>query len=175
MARDGQSRRLVTLHSKPRKYVARPRRKIFPHRRRIVLGIVSQIEAAKADAFAISRPVHDQACDAARDQIGYTLEVLNLLGDIETLEENHGRHFACTALRVGVNIDCGKARAFMCDFDVLQTWPLDVFGGVAKTSDAAHIGFEPILTLWLQEALADMIVRARALQILCAARRVAIV
>ena len=56
---------------------------------------------------------------------------------------------------------------------MLQARPLDVFRRVAETIDAAHIGVVAFLALRLQEALADMIVRAGALQILRAAGRVA--
>src|SRR5262245_10756382 len=148
--------------------------KIVPYRSRIVLGIVSQIEVAKADAFAIPRSIHYQARNAAGDQIGHALQVLNLLGDIETIEENHVWHFARAVLRLGMNIDRRKARAFICDLDVLEPRPLGDFGGVPKACDPSHVGVEPTLVLRLQETFADVIVRARALQILCAACGIAI-
>src|SRR4029079_2175287 len=53
-----------------------PRRKIVKDRRRVVLGVGPQIEIAEADAVAVPGPVHDEAGDAARDQIGNAFEIL---------------------------------------------------------------------------------------------------
>jgi len=59
-----------------------------------VFSIVTQIKAAKPDAFAISWTVHDKACNSASDEVSHALEVLNLFGDIEAIEENNRRYFA---------------------------------------------------------------------------------
>ena len=72
----------------------RPRRQVVKNRRRIVLGVGSQVEIAETDAFAIPGPVHYEAGDSARHQVGDALEILNLLGDIEPIEEDNRRHLA---------------------------------------------------------------------------------
>ena len=56
---------------------------------------------------------------------------------------------------------------------MLHARPLDVLGGIAKAVDAALVSVVALLALRLQEALADMIIGAGALQILRAAYRVA--
>ena len=129
-----------------------------------------QIEIAEADALAIARSVHDQAGDAARNEIADALEVLDLLGHVEAVEEHHRRHLAAAPGRLGMHIDGGNARALIGNFDVLQARALDVLSRLAQAVHAAHIGIEPVLALRLQEALADVVIGARALQILCAAQ-----
>ena len=134
-----------------------------------MLGVVAQITAAKADAFAVARAVDDQASNAAGDQIGDALEILNLLGDIETVEKHHGRHFAGFAGRLGMHVNRRQAGAVIGNFNVLDARPLDEFRRVAETIDAPHVGLVALLALGLQEALADVIISAGALQILRAA------
>ena len=58
---------------------------------------------------------------------------------------------------------------------MLHARPLDVPGRVAQALNAALVGIQACLALWLQEALADMIVGTGALQILGTAQRVSIV
>ena len=150
-----------------------PRCQIVEHRRRVVFGIVPQVEIAEADAFTVARAIDDQAGDAARGEIGDAFEILNLLGDIEAVEEHHRRHFATTISRLGMHVDRRQAGAVIGNFHVLHARPLDVFGRVAKAIDAALVSVVARFTLRLQEALADMIIGAGALQILRAAHRVA--
>ena len=138
-----------------------------------MFGVVPQVEIAEADAFAVARAVDDQAGDAARDEIGDAFEILNFLGHVEAVEEHHGRHFAAAIGRLGMHIDRRQTGAVVGNFDVLHARPLDVLGGIAKAIDAALIGVVACLALRLQEALADMIIGAGALQILRAAYRVA--
>src|SRR5450631_289023 len=135
--------------------------------------VVTQVKTAKPDAFAIARAVHDQTSNATRNQVGDALEILNLLSDIETVEEHHGRHFAATVGRFGMHIKRRQAGAVIRNLYVLYARPLEVLGGVTKAVDAAPIGVVAVLALRLQEALADMVIGARALQILRAAHRVA--
>ena len=115
-------------------------------------------------------PVDDQAGDAARDQIGHAFEILNLLGDIEPVEKHQRRHLAGGIRRFGMDVDRRQAGVAVGNFDMLHARPLDVFGRVAEARNAAHIGVEPLLALRLQEALADMVIGAGAVQILRAAR-----
>src|SRR5262249_2966329 len=56
-----------------------------------LLVVVAQDEAAETDRFAGARPVHHQDRDAALDQVRYASEVLDLLGDVETVEEYDAR------------------------------------------------------------------------------------
>src|SRR5262249_58334479 len=65
-------------------------RKIFVGRRGVALGLGNQREVAKADALAVAGAVDDQAADAARGEIGHRIAVLNLLGDVEAVEIDHG-------------------------------------------------------------------------------------
>ena len=71
-------------------------------------------------ALSIAGAVHDQTGDAARGQVGDALEILNLLGDIETIEEHHGRHFAAAIRRLGVHVDRRQAGGAIGDLDMLQ-------------------------------------------------------
>ena len=102
-------------------------------------------------------------------EIGDALEILNLLGDVETVEEHHGRHLAAAIGRLGVDVDRRQAGAVIGNFDVLQARPSDVLGRVAQGLHAAHVSVVACLALGLQEALADMIIGAGALEILRAA------
>src|SRR5450759_3156064 len=131
-----------------------------------MLGVVTQVETAKADAFAIARAVHDQTSNATGNQIGNALEILNLLGDIEAVEEHHRRHLATAVGRLGMHIDRRQAGAVIGNLYVLDARPLDVLGGVAEAVHAAPIGVVAVLALRLQEALADMVIGAGALEIL---------
>ena len=132
-----------------------------------------QIEIAKPDALAVAGAVDNQAGDAARDQVGDALEILNFLCDIEAVEEHHGRHLAAAVGRFGMHIDCRQAGVAIGNFDVLQARPLDVFRRVAQGLHATHIGVVAFLALGLQKALAHMIIGAGALEILRAAHRMA--
>src|SRR6185437_15664523 len=147
-----------------------PRREIVVGRRGVTLGLMVQIKIAEPDAFAVPRSVHDQAGNAARSEISHALVVLNLLGDIEAVEENHRGHLAGAICRLGVYVDRRQTRSFVWDLDMLQARPLDVLGGVSQAVDAAHVRVEPFLALRLQEAFADVIIDAGALEILRAAR-----
>src|SRR5690606_15265692 len=68
------------------------RGEIFVRGARVALGVVTQVEAAEAHALAVARAIDDQARDAARRQVRNALEVLDLLGDVEAVEEHHGGH-----------------------------------------------------------------------------------
>src|SRR5262249_41111067 len=139
---------------------------IFPDRRRVVLGIMPQVECTKTDTFAVSWTIDDQTCDASSNEIGHTFEVLNLLGDIETVEKNNRWHFARIFCRLGMDIDRRHARFAIRNFHVLDEWPSDVCRGISKTTYSSHVGVEPFLILWLQEALSNMKIGAGAPQVL---------
>ena len=127
---------------------------------------MAQIEIAKPNTFAIPRAVYDQTGNATGDKIGHALEVLNLFGDIEAVEKNHGRDFAAASRGLGMHIDRRQAGALIRTLHVLHTRPLDVVGRIAQAIHPAHIRIEPVLALRLQKALADVIIGAGALQIL---------
>src|SRR3954471_15341804 len=133
-----------------------------------------QIKLAKPDAFAIAGSVHDQTGNAARHQIRYAFEILNLLGDVETIKEHHRRDFAGAVRRLGMDINRRQAGSLIGYFHMLHPRPLEIFGGVAQTIHTAHIGIEAFLSLGLQETLADVIIGAGALQILRPTSRVTI-
>src|SRR6476660_685256 len=149
----------------------RPRRKIIEDRCRVVLGVITQIEIAEADAFAVAGPINNEAGNAARDQVRHAFEILGLLGDIEPIEKHHGRYLAGGIRRFGMDINGRKTGAAVGDFDVLHARPLDVFRRVPETRNATHVGVEPLFALRLQEAFADVVIGAGAVQILRAARR----
>src|SRR6185437_1213197 len=104
--------------------------------------------------------------------VGDALEILNLLGDVEPVEEHHGRYLAAAGRR-GMNIDRRQAGAVIGNLDVFQARPPDVRGGIAQAMYAAHVSVVARFALGLQEALADMIIGAGALEILRAAGGVA--
>src|SRR6202035_3028083 len=64
---------------------------ILVDRRGVAFGLGDQRQIAKPHALAVAWPVDDQAADAARGEIGYAVAVLQLLGDVEAVEEHHGR------------------------------------------------------------------------------------
>src|SRR5262245_26998307 len=69
-----------------------------------------------------------------------------------------------------MDVDGRQAGAVVGNFDMLHARPLDVFRRVAEANNAARIGVEAFPALWLQEALADVVVGAGAMQIVRAAR-----
>src|SRR5438105_4449946 len=146
----GRSRRVVAAktdrHDADTAWINfRSRGKIVPGRRRVVLGVVAQVEVAKTDTLTIPWTIHDQAGNAAGDKVRNTFEVLNLFGDIEAVEENNRRHLARIIRWLGMNIDRGKARCpFIGNFDVLHARPFYVFCSVAKAIDASLIGVKPL-------------------------------
>src|SRR5262249_53114027 len=73
-----------------------------------------------------------------------------------------------------MDVDGRQAGAVVGNFDMLHAPPLDVFRRVAEANNAAHIGIEAFLVLRLQEALADVIIAAGTMEVLCAARGVAL-
>jgi len=57
----------------------------------IAFGLGDQRQIAEADALPVAGTVNDQATDAARGKVGNSVAVLQLFGDIETIEEHHAR------------------------------------------------------------------------------------
>jgi hypothetical protein len=53
--------------------------------------IMAQDKSAETDRLAGAGAVHDQNRDAALDQVGHAGEVLDFLGDVETIEEHNAR------------------------------------------------------------------------------------
>ena len=74
--------------------------------------------------------------------------------------------------RLGMHIDRRQAGAVVGNFHVLHARTLDEFRRVAKAIDAAPVGVVSLFAFGLQEALADMVIGAGALQILRAAQPV---
>src|SRR5262245_22216259 len=68
-----------------------------------------------------------------------------------------------------MDINGRQAGAVVWNFDVVHARPLDVLGGIPEARDAAHIRVEAFLALRLQEALADVVIGAGAMQVLRAA------
>src|SRR5215471_3879064 len=66
----------------------RPRGEVVVGGCGVALGLVMQGQVAEADRLAVPGPVHDEAADAAGDEIGHALEVLDLLGHVEAVEED---------------------------------------------------------------------------------------
>src|SRR6476659_10200720 len=68
-----------------------PTREIVVSRGGIALRFVMQVEPAKARTFAVAGSIDDEARDAAPGKIRNTLEILDLLRHVETVEEHHRR------------------------------------------------------------------------------------
>ena len=69
-----------------------------------------------------------------------------------------------------MDVNRRQAGVAVGNFDMLHARPLDVFGRVPETRNAAHIGVEPLFALRLQETLTNMVIGAGAVEVLRATR-----
>ena len=139
-----------------------PRGEVIVGRAGVPLGLVVQRKVAKADGFAVSRPVEYQAGNAARGKSGNALEILDFLGDIEAVEEQHDRTFAAAAgNRVGVDDDARQARAFIRYFDVFDPRPRREAGRLSESIHAALVRGLACVGLGSDEPFAGVVIKRR--------------
>ena len=125
-----------------------------------LLVVVAQDETAETDRLAGAGSVHDQHRDAALDQVGHAGDVLDLLGDIETVEEDDAR--GARRFRIlRVHEIARQVLAFerhLDDLDLHVGQP----GKVVKAVDRGAIGVERLLVLRRAEALAHLVIMTGA-------------
>ena len=125
-----------------------------------LLVVVAQDETAETDRLAGAGPIHHQHRDAALDQVRHPGDVLDLLGDVETVEEDDARR--ARRFRIpGMNEISRQVLAFERHLDDLD---LDVGepGELVKAIDRGAIDVERLLVLRRAEALAHLIIMTGA-------------
>src|SRR5262245_49631912 len=90
----GGPRRIVTAkaqrhHTNATRIELGPAAEILVGGGGVALGLGDERQVAEAYALAVAGTVDDEASDAARGEVGDAVAVLQLLGDVESVEKHH--------------------------------------------------------------------------------------
>src|SRR5262249_52067208 len=159
----GRSRRVIATeterhHTDTARVELAATAEIFVSRGGIALGLRDQGQIAKAHALAVSGAIHDETADAARGKIGNAVAVLQLLGDVETVEEHHARRGSRSgSLGLGMHEEGRQARAIVRHLDWLDARMPHEGGGVLEELDRGRVDRHAALRTGMNETLTGLV------------------
>src|SRR5262249_23292408 len=129
----------------------------------IALGLGDERQVAEAHALAVAGTVDDKASDAARSEVGDTVAVLQLLGDVEAVEEHHARRrFRSDSVGLGMHEQRRQAGAVVGHLDWLDAWMAAEGRGVPDGVYRRGVDGNAALRARMDETLAGLVIACRA-------------
>ncbi len=129
----------------------------------IALGLRDQRQVAEAHALAVSRAIDDETADAARDKVGNAVAVLQLFGDIETVEEHHARRGSRScSLGIGMHEERRQARAIVLHLDRFDARTPHEGGGGLEELHGGRVDRHAALRTGMNETLTGLVIAGRA-------------
>ena len=126
--------------------------------------VVAQVEFSRTDGLSVSGRIHGQHAHPPAGEVFRAHDVLNFLGNIETIERNHNGRFSFFRV-LRVDKDAGK-RLFALEgnFHVLDARGIRERGEALEAVQRFTIRGVRRLVLGRPEPLAELVIKTRPLE-----------